>query len=215
MTPSDSLSAARHFPGSPVIDGRTPHPRRTRAEEGLSSSHDGLLDVPRSIRRGVLEHRLQDLTVPSMAFAQTPRARLSLSLLSQATSRRCKLHLMLRTANLLHPASDPAFRPTPGVSLPGTLASPRTGLAPAGRRQLVVRLRHDCSFALMAPDLLDAQDFRGMANLFGKPATSAPTPVARPSGSARTSPMPIANFRVQTSRVSTRDHPNSKWDIQE
>jgi hypothetical protein len=60
MTPSDSLSAVRHFPGSPVIDGRTPHPRRTRAEEGLSSSHDGLLDVPRSIRRGVLEHPLQD-----------------------------------------------------------------------------------------------------------------------------------------------------------
>src|SRR5277367_647093 len=58
---------------------------------------------------------------------------------------------MLRTAKLLHPASDPAFRPTPGASLPGTLASPRTGLAPAGRRELLARLRHGCSFALMAP----------------------------------------------------------------
>src|ERR1700677_4636890 len=58
---------------------------------------------------------------------------------------------MLRTAKLLHPASDPAFRPTPGASLPGTLASPRTGLAPAGRRELLARLRHGCSFALRAP----------------------------------------------------------------
>ena len=93
-----------------------------------------------------------------MAFAQFLGARLSLALLSQAISRRCKLHLMLRTAKLLHPASDPAFRPTPGVSLPGTLASPRTGLAPAGHRELVVRLRHGCSFALTTPKLLDAQD---------------------------------------------------------
>jgi hypothetical protein len=37
---------------------------------------------------------------------------------------------MLRTGQLLHPAS-----------LPGTLASPRTGLAPAGHRELVVRFR--------------------------------------------------------------------------
>jgi len=29
----------------------------------------------------------------------------------------------------------------PGVLLPGTLASPRTGLAPAGCRELVARLR--------------------------------------------------------------------------
>src|SRR5271168_4012308 len=58
---------------------------------------------------------------------------------------------MLRTAKLLHPASDPASRPSPGASLPGTLASPRTGLAPAGRRELLARLRHGCSFALRAP----------------------------------------------------------------
>jgi hypothetical protein len=64
---------------------------------------------------------------------------------------------MLRTAKLFHPASIPAFRPKPGVSLPGTLASPRTGLAPAGRRELVARLRHDRSFAVMAPELLDAR----------------------------------------------------------
>ena len=50
---------------------------------------------------------------------------------------------MLRTAKLIHPASTPAFRPTPGASLPGTLASPRTGLSPAGHRELFARLRHD------------------------------------------------------------------------
>src|SRR5580704_15266254 len=47
---------------------------------------------------------------------------------------------MLQTAELVHPASDPAFRPTPGASLPGTLASPRTGLAPAGFRELVAQI---------------------------------------------------------------------------
>ena len=43
---------------------------------------------------------------------------------------------MLRTGQLFHPASNPASRPRTGASLPGTLASPRTGLAPAGCPQL-------------------------------------------------------------------------------
>ena len=43
---------------------------------------------------------------------------------------------MLRTGQLLHPASTPASQPKPGASLPRTLASPRTGLAPAGHREL-------------------------------------------------------------------------------
>jgi hypothetical protein len=59
VAPSDSLSAACPFPGPPVIGRRTPHPRRTRAEEGLSSSHDSLLDIPRSLRRRVLRRLLQ------------------------------------------------------------------------------------------------------------------------------------------------------------
>jgi hypothetical protein len=37
------------------------------------------------------------------------------------------------------------------------LAPPRTGLAPASYRDLVARLRHDHSFVLMAPELLDAR----------------------------------------------------------
>src|ERR1035437_306955 len=64
---------------------------------------------------------------------------------------------MLRTVTLLHPASTQTSRSTPGASLPGTLVSPRTGLAPAGPRELVARLCHDCPFALTAPELLDAR----------------------------------------------------------
>src|SRR5918995_6326888 len=55
---------------------------------------------------------------------------------------------MLRTGRLpaphrgrSSPASTPGSRPTPGAALPGTLASPRAGLPPAGCRELVARLR--------------------------------------------------------------------------
>src|ERR1700692_2509106 len=65
---------------------------------------------------------------------------------------------MLRTGHLLHPASNPASRPRTGASLPGTLASPRTGLAPAGCPQLIAWVRHHNSHLLvvMASKLLDA-----------------------------------------------------------
>jgi len=62
---------------------------------------------------------------------------------------------MLRTVKLIHPASTQVFRPTPEASLPGTLASPRTGLSPASYRELVARLRHVDS-CLHTPELLDA-----------------------------------------------------------
>jgi hypothetical protein len=45
--------------------------------------------------------------------------------------------LTLQTARLPRPASHPASRPRTGASLPGTQASPRTGLTPAGRPELV------------------------------------------------------------------------------
>ena len=45
---------------------------------------------------------------------------------------------MLRTGQLLHPASIPASQPDPEASLPGTLMSPRTGLTPAGCRELAL-----------------------------------------------------------------------------
>ena len=66
---------------------------------------------------------------------------------------------MLRTAHLLRPASTPTSRPTSGASLPGTLASPRTGLAPAGYRELVARSPMSLGYSLLPPasELLDAQ----------------------------------------------------------
>jgi hypothetical protein len=65
---------------------------------------------------------------------------------------------MLRTGQLLGPASNPASRPRTGALLPGTLASPRTGLTPAGYPQLVDWLCHHNINLLvaMAPNLLDA-----------------------------------------------------------
>ena len=64
---------------------------------------------------------------------------------------------MLRTGQLLGPASHPASRPRTGALLPGTLASPRTGLSPAGCPQLVEWLRHHNInlLVVMAPNLLD------------------------------------------------------------
>src|SRR4030095_5559720 len=61
-TPSDALVAARHFP---VVAGYRqavlPEPRRLGATEGLSSSHDTPLTIPRPLRRRVLGHPLQAL----------------------------------------------------------------------------------------------------------------------------------------------------------
>jgi len=51
---------------------------------------------------------------------------------------------------------DAGISPDAGNQLPGTLASPRTGLAPAGCPQLVARLRHRDLLVVVAPELLDA-----------------------------------------------------------
>jgi hypothetical protein len=69
---------------------------------------------------------------------------------------------MLRTGQLLDPAPHPASRPRTGASLPGTLASPRTGLSPAGCPQLGDWLRHHNInlLVVMAPNLLDALPVR-------------------------------------------------------
>src|SRR6266568_2479532 len=63
---------------------------------------------------------------------------------------------MLRTGHLIHPASNPASQPSTGASLPGTLASPRAGLSPAGCPELLARLHHDNLLVVMAPELLGA-----------------------------------------------------------
>src|SRR6266571_5867898 len=56
-------------------------------------------------------------------------------------------------------ASTAGSRPPPGAALPGTLASPRTGLTPAGCHELVARIRRLPPFSL-APELLDARGVR-------------------------------------------------------
>jgi len=74
-----------------------------------------------------------------MAFTKSTQARHLLHPTSrQEPKRRCRLRFMLRTGHLIHPASTPASQPEPEASLPGTLASPRTGLAPAGHRELAL-----------------------------------------------------------------------------
>ena len=74
---------------------------------------------------------------------------------------------MLRTGQLLGPAPHPASRPRTGALLPGTLASPRTGLAPAGCPQLVDWLRHHNInlLVVMAPNLLDAPPERRVVGI--------------------------------------------------
>src|SRR5215211_7030263 len=79
------------------------------------------------------------------------------------------------------PASTPGSRPTPGAALPGTLASPRTGLPPAGCRELGARLHLAPPFVASAPELLDehspgitakARQKGGRPTEAGRPATS-------------------------------------------
>ena len=50
-----------------------------------------------------------------------------------------RIRFMLRTAHLIHPASTLTSLSNPEASLPRTLASPWTGLAPVSYRELVAR----------------------------------------------------------------------------
>src|SRR5437660_9725546 len=81
---------------------------------------------------------------------------------------------MLPTGQLLGPAPNPASQPRTGAPLPGTLASPRAGLAPAGCPQLVARLRHNNLLVVMAPKLLDAPPERRLPDS-GRQAQRDPT----------------------------------------
>src|SRR5215218_2167912 len=83
-------------------------------------------------------------------------------------------------------ASTPGSHPTPGVLLPGTLASPRTGLTPAGCRELVTRLHRRFLLSVTsAPELLDAHP-RGIARGgCSRPAGLAP---AAPGGGVAACP---------------------------
>jgi hypothetical protein len=134
-----------------------PHPQ-TGAEEALSSSQDNLLTVPRPIRRRVLEHPLQDPKCcpwpsPSKCRLGSPLAR---SREVSLTTPQASLHVADRpvatpSTGCSCSASTPDSHPMPGAALPRTLASPRTGLTPAGCPELVTRLRHDTSSMTWRP----------------------------------------------------------------
>src|SRR5215218_7054817 len=160
-TPSDCLSATRHFPALAGYRRELlPGPRRFGAEEALSSSHDTPLTIPRPLRRRVPWHPLQALWCrpwPSPAewrlgsllaavavFLTTPQASLDAADWSVA----------------LRPASTPGSHPTPGAALPGTLASPRTGLTPAGCRELVARLRRGALLSVVLGARAAGRTFR-------------------------------------------------------
>jgi hypothetical protein len=51
---------------------------------------------------------------------------------------------------------DAGISPHAGNQLPGTLASPRTGLTPAGCPELIARLHHDLQ-SFIASELLDTR----------------------------------------------------------
>jgi hypothetical protein len=102
--------------------------------------------------------------MPSMAFAGRLTARHPLDPLTResVTTPQTSLHAADRpvatpSTRCRCSASTPTSRPTPGAALPGTLASPRTGLTPAGCPELIARLRHNTSFPVTTPELLDAQ----------------------------------------------------------
>ncbi len=119
-----------------------PEPRRLGATEGLSSSHDNPLTIPRPLRRRVLGHPLQALWCrpwPSPA--------------------------KYRLGSLL------------GVLLPGTLASPRTGLTPAGCRELVARLRRGALLSVVLGARAAGRTFR--RNRLALAECTGPAPVVR------------------------------------
>ena len=109
-----------------------------------------------------------------MAFALREQARLLL--VHHAVDRRNDAAGFTSCCGLVSrsdPASHPASRPRTGASLPGTLASPRTGLAPAGCPQLVAQLRHDNLLVVMAPKLLDALPYRRLGGALGVASVGA------------------------------------------
>lgn len=103
--------------------------------------------------------------MPSVAFAVNVPARLLLDPTRRRRNylRRRRLRFMLRTgqslslSGLLSLRFDGGISTYAGSQLPGTLASPRTGLAPAGQLELHARLRHVIEYLhIHAPGLLDA-----------------------------------------------------------
>ena len=139
--PSDFLSAAIPLPGCagyrPGIASRPP--QTIGAETAPPGSHDDRSHVQRPLRRRVPQRPL--LEPERFPWPSPSRNRLG-SLLTPPAGRDplttlAQASLTLQTARSLHPASHPTSQSRTGALLPGTQASPRTGLAPAGHRELV------------------------------------------------------------------------------
>jgi hypothetical protein len=139
------LGRPNHFPGSPVIGGHrfpfTPQaagPRRlSRVPSATIRTFNAQYAGGFLSARSWNQSAFRGLRRYVSGSAPSPPAhrQVYLTTLAQAS-------LTLQTARSLRPASHPASRPRTGASLPGTQASPRTGLTPAGRTELVAPLRH-------------------------------------------------------------------------
>ena len=139
------LGRPHHFPGSPVIGGASlpATPQTGGAETALPSSQDDHPHVQRPIRRRVPQRPLLE---PERFPWPSPRTNRLGTLSFRPEGRGCddaySGFIKLQTARSLRPASHPSSRPRTEASPPGTQASPRTGLTPAGRPELVAPLRH-------------------------------------------------------------------------
>ncbi len=134
------LGRPLHFPGSPVIGGASlPAAPQATGPRRLSR-------VPRAtIRTFNAQYAGRFFSARSWtksAFHGLRRERRGSApaldrLAADRLTTLARASLALQTARSLPPRSHPASRPRTGASLPGTQASPRTGLAPAGRPELV------------------------------------------------------------------------------
>ena len=134
------LGRPGHFPVLPVIGQaslpaipQTAGPRRlsrvpTMTVRAFNAHYAGGFLSARSWNKDAFHglRRVASDSAPSCPH----QSRVRMTTLTQAS-------LTLQTARSLRPASHPTSRSRTGASLPGTQASPRTGLAPAGHRELV------------------------------------------------------------------------------
>ncbi len=148
------------FPGitgyRPGIASRRPADRRGREGSPQFPGRPSARSTP--ITPGGSSASAPGSQTPSLAFAVVEPARHPLFPRSRAgpLTTLAQASLALRTGRSLGPASHPASQPRTGAPLPRTRASPRTGLTPAGRPELIARLRHAISFSSRRPSSLGA-----------------------------------------------------------
>jgi hypothetical protein len=115
-----------------------------------------------------------------MAFASRMQARLPLGPLARGFLTTPQASLDAADWPVApRPASTPGSRPTPGAALPGTLASPRAGLPPAGCRELVARLRRGALLSLVLGARATGRTFlrnHPVVSARGRPAWPRPPP---------------------------------------